>query len=155
MVATIEGGNDFAVHRTYLSRDGHGKAEVDPVKAMLGAAAGGAVRIRLGPGPLMVGEGIESTLSASILYDDPEMAVWAALSASGMSRLNLPRLGGFGGFGNVRPSLIVAVDGDKAGRLAGHNLAERAHAQGWRVDVMDPGDGADWNDRLIKQEGDS
>ena len=153
MIAAIEGGNDFGVHRIYLSHDGRQKAKVDPVKAMLGAVSGGAVRLKLGRGPLMVGEGIESTLSASILYDDPEMAVWAALSTSGMSRLNLPRLGGFGGFGNVRPSLIVAVDGDKAGRLAGRDLAERANAQGWHVDIMDPGDGADWNDRLIKQEG--
>ena len=68
MVAAIEGGKDFAVHRTYLSHDGREKAKVDPVKAMLGTVAGGAVRLRLGRGPLMVGEGIESTLSASILY---------------------------------------------------------------------------------------
>lgn len=152
MVAAIEGGKDFAVHRTYLSHDGREKAKVDPVKAMLGTVAGGAVRLRLGRGPLMVGEGIESTLSASILYDDPEMAVWAALSASGMSHVKLPEFGRLGGLGLVRPSLIIAVDGDEAGRRAGHELAERAHLHGWRVDIMDPGDGTDWNDRITEQE---
>ena len=44
MVALVEGGNDFAVHRTYLGAGGR-KADVDPAKAMLGPCAGGAVRL--------------------------------------------------------------------------------------------------------------
>lgn len=151
LVALIDGGAGFATHRTYLRDDGHGKANVDPNKTMLGSVAGGAVKLRGGSGLTMIGEGIESTLSAAILYGAPEMTVWAALSASGMSTVNLPRFGRLGGLGQGRPSLIIAVDGDKVGRRAGHELAERAHLHGWRVDIMDPGDGADWNDRLIEQ----
>ncbi len=56
MVAKVEGGAGFAVHRTYLRPDGSGKAEVDPPKAMLAAVAGGAVRLSAGPGPLVAAE---------------------------------------------------------------------------------------------------
>lgn len=151
LVALINGGAGFALHRTYLRDDGQDKANVDPNKAMLGSVAGGAVKLQSGSGLIMIGEGIESTLSAAILYGDTEMTVWAALSASGMSIVNLPGFGRLGGLGQGRPSLIIAVDGDKAGRRAGQELAERAHLHGWQVDIMDPGDGADWNDRLIEQ----
>ena len=50
LVALVEGGDGFAVHRTYLRPDGAGKAEVEPAKAMLGAVAGGAVRLVEAPG---------------------------------------------------------------------------------------------------------
>jgi len=63
LVALVNGGDGFAVHRTYLRADGSGKAAVDPPKAMLGAVAGGAVRLTDGPGPLVVAEGIETALS--------------------------------------------------------------------------------------------
>jgi hypothetical protein len=153
LVARIDGGADFAIHRTYLRDDGRGKANVDPNKAMLGSVAGGAVKLKSGFDLTMIGEGIESTLSAAILYGDREMTVWAALSTGGMSTVNLPGFGRVGGLGQVRPSLIIVVDGDKAGRRAGHELAERAHLHGWRVNIMDPGDSADWNDRLIEEQG--
>jgi hypothetical protein len=67
------------------------------------------------------------------------VTVRAALSASGLSGVRLPEQAG---------RLTIAQDGDKAGREAGHALAERAHALGWRVEILDPGDGRDWNDIL-------
>jgi len=131
MVAKVE--PTWGLHRIFLPPDG--KRD----KLMLGPCAGGAVRLCDGPGPLLVGEGIESTLSALQLLDRDDVAAWAALSTSGMRGLVLPDRPG---------ELILAVDGDAPGRAAGGDLAERAAALGWAVSLADPGDGADWNDKL-------
>lgn len=139
LVALVEGGDGFAVHRTYLRADGSGKADLDPPKAMLGAVSGGAVRPTDGPGPLVVAEGIETAVSlASGLLQHPA-TVWAALSTSGIRGLRLPAQPG---------QLTIAPDGDAPGRTAAQTLAERAHAFGWQVAFLDPGDGRDWNDIL-------
>ena len=48
MVALVTRGADgrrSAIHRTFLARDGAGKAPVDPPKMMLGPCRGGAVRL--------------------------------------------------------------------------------------------------------------
>lgn len=138
MVATVQtapGGEAVGVHRTFLAPDG-GKAPVEPARMMLGPCAGGAVRLSEGAGPLVVCEGIETGLS---LLDslDGSPRVWAALSTSGARRLVLPEPAG---------ALIVAPDGDVAGRMAAKALAERAERAGWTVTLMDPPDGMDWND---------
>lgn len=143
MVALVEGGDGFAVHRTYLRPDGSGKAEVEPAKAMLGAIAGGAVRLVETRGPLVVGEGIETALSlASGLLQAPA-AVWAALSTSGVRGLRLPPEPG---------RLTIAPDGDAPGRAAAHALATRAAALGWRVSLLPAPDDRDWND-ILQQKG--
>lgn len=139
MVARLEGASGFAVHRTYLRADGTGKADVAPAKAMLGATAGGAVRLAQGQGALAVAEGIETALSLSCGLLSAPAAIWAALSTSGLTSLRLPPI----------PSrLTIASDGDKAGREAAHALAERAVALGWAVSILPAPDGADWNDVL-------
>ena len=138
LVALVEGGSDFAVHRTYLGADGR-KADVAPAKAMLGPCAGGAVRLSEAPGPLVVAEGIETALSLlSGLLRGPA-TVWAALSTSGMKALRLPPKPG---------RLTIASDGDTPGREAAHALAERAAALGWRVSLLPAPDNRDWNDIL-------
>jgi putative DNA primase/helicase len=38
-------GAPIAIHRTFLARNGNGKAPVDPAKMMLGPCRGGAVRL--------------------------------------------------------------------------------------------------------------
>lgn len=138
-------GNASAVHRTYLRPDGSGKAEVSPCKAMLGPVAGGAVRLARAPGPLVVAEGLETALSLLCGLLPGPAAVWAALSAGGMARLHLPPVPG---------QLIIAPDGDPTGRQGAEALALRAHALGWRVAVMPPPEGFDWNDVLIGKAGD-
>ena len=144
MLALIEGGARSAVHRTYLRTDGRAKADVDPARAMLGGAMGGAVRLTRGDGPLIVAEGVETALAlASGLYDGPAR-IWAALSASGMAGLRLPDAPG---------ALIVATDGDETGRAAGDRLAARAAATGWDVSLLPAPDGRDWNDMLPVMEG--
>lgn len=139
MIALVAGSDGFAIHRAYLALDGRGKAAVTPDKMMLGATAGGAVRMTHGPGHLLIGEGIESTLSAFILRGDPSVTAWASLSTSGMRGLQLPPQAG---------RLMVAPDGDKAGRAAAFVLAERASRIGWEVSILDLPDSTDLNDLL-------
>jgi hypothetical protein len=139
MVALVQGADLPAVHRTYVRPDGMGKAPVEPAKAMLGAVAGGAVRLIDGPGPLLVAEGIETALSAWCLRGDPTARAWAALSTSGMRALRLPPQPG---------RLTIAADGDAPGMAAAQALAERAHGLGWQVTIARAPDGRDWNDIL-------
>lgn len=139
LVANIDVGEAFAIHRTYLRTDGRGKADVDPPKAMLGATAGGAVRLTQSDGALVVAEGIETALSlASGLLGSPA-TIWAALSTSGMRGLRLPADPG---------QIIIAADGDAAGQAAAQVLASRAYALGWTVSLLPAPDGCDWNDVL-------
>ena len=139
MIAAVQGADGACVHRTWLRADGGGKAALEPAKMMLGGAAGGAVRLTQGPGALVVAEGIETALSlASGILRTPA-TVWAALSTSGIRNLRLS---------NVPGELTIAPDGDTAGREAANALAARAHALGWQVSILDPGDGADFNDIL-------
>ena len=142
MIARVDGGNGAAVHRTYLRADGSGKADIAPNKAMLGAVAGGVVRLNEGAGPLVVAEGIETGLSLASGLLSAGHTIWAALSTSGMKGMRLPPRPG---------SLIVAADGDRAGREAGEALAERADSLGWRVSLLPAPDGKDWNDVLTQE----
>ena len=139
LVALVEGGDGFAVHRTYLRPDGAGKAALDRDKMMLGATAGGAVRLAEAPGALMVAEGIETALSLASGFLSAPATLWAALSTSGLRGLRLPPNPG---------RLTVASDGETPGREAASALAERAHATGWTVSLLPAPDGRDWNDVL-------
>jgi hypothetical protein len=139
MLAAVQGSGLPAVHRTFLRPDGLGKADIDPARAMLGAVAGGAVRLADGPSRLVVGEGIESTLSLACGLLGEPATLWAALSTSGLRGLRLPAQSG---------RLTIACDGDGPGRDAARNLAERAHGLGWQVGTIDPGTGRDFNDIL-------
>lgn len=139
MVALVEGSDGFGIHRTYLRRDGAGKAEVTPQKAMLGRVNGGAVRLSAGGRKLVVAEGIETALSLLSGIMPGPATVWAALSTSGMRALRLPN----------RPSrLTVAADGEDAGREAATALATRAWYAGWETLIAHPPAGRDWNDVL-------
>lgn len=143
MVALIEGAGRAAVHRTYLRADGGGKTAAEPAKAMLGATAGGAVRLTEAPGPLVVAEGIETALSLASGLLRASATIWAALSTSGMIGLHLPPTPG---------RLTIATDGDAPGRAAGHTLAERATALGWAVSLLTAPEGRDWND-ILRMKG--
>ena len=137
MLALVEGSDAFAIHRTWLFPDG------DKAKQMLGATAGGAVRLSGGGNRLVVGEGIETCLALLCGLLAGPATVWAALSTSGLRSLRLPAQPG---------RLTVACDGDTAGRAAAMALAERAHALGWAVATIDPGNGADFNDILNRKD---
>ncbi len=139
MVALVTSGTDgapVAIHRTFLARDGGGKAPVDPQKMMLGPCRGGAVRLAEAGDVLMVGEGIETCLAAMQASGQP---AWAALSTSGLRTLDLPK--------EVR-DVIVLADGDEAGEAAARDCALRWKRQGRRVRIARPPQGMDFNDML-------
>ena len=138
MISKISGAQDFGIHRTFLDPSGS-KTSLDPQKAMLGSASGGYVVLSNSGNNLLVCEGIETGLSLLSGLISPEPTVWACLSTSGMKNLNLPQ--------NLS-RLIVATDGDHAGRQAGRILAERAVEAGTQVDMLHAPDHSDFNDVL-------
>jgi hypothetical protein len=143
MIARVDGAERFAVHRTYLTPEG-AKMPGEGAKMMLGATAGGAVRLGGAGRRLAMAEGIETALSlASGLLRGPA-TVWAALSASGVAGLRLPDRPG---------ELMVAPDGDEAGRRAAYDLAARASSLGWTVSLLPAPEGRDWNDVLAAKGG--
>ena len=140
MVALVTQGTDdkpVAIHRTYLARDGAGKAPIDPQKMMFGPCRGGGVRLGMPRDVLMVGEGIETCLAAMLATGDP---AWAALSTSGLRALDLP--------GAVR-EVIVLADGDDPGEAAARDCALRWKREGRRVRIARPLRGMDFNDLLL------
>lgn len=139
MIARIDGIDGVAVSRTYLAPDGSGKAKLpkSEQKMLLGTSAGGHVTLKTGPGPLCIAEGIETTLALPHLFSGEPMTLWAALSAVNMRTLRLPGTPGH---------LVIAADGDTAGRDAADTLASRARDFGWTVEIQTAPDGLDWND---------
>ena len=140
MVALVTEGvghTPVAIHRTFLARNGLGKAPVDPNKMMLGPCHGGAVRLAEPAEALMVGEGIETCLAA---MQATGRAAWAALSTSGLRSLDLPK--------DVR-DVVVLADGDEAGAAAARNCALRWKRDGRRVRIARPTMGLDFNDMLL------
>jgi hypothetical protein len=140
MVACVQtvDGQFTAVHRTYLSPTEKGKAAVSTPKRLLGPCAGGAVRLaRIGP-ELILGEGIETTLSAMHATGMPG---WACMSTSGLRSVLLPQ--------EVR-EVIILEDSDKPGRDAAAALAERLTGEGRMVRVARTPPGIkDFNDLLL------
>jgi len=140
MIALVIRGMDgkpLAIHRTFLSRDGTGKAPVSPQKMMLGPCRGGAVRLAAATGTLMIGEGIETCMAAMQATGLP---AWAALSTSGLRTLELP---------TEIDELIVLADGDEPGELAASNAAKKWKREGRSVRVARPPAGMDFNDLLL------
>jgi putative DNA primase/helicase len=142
MVARIvdSAGELIGVHRTYLQPDGSGKADVEPAKAMLGRAGGGAVRLAKCHETMLIGEGLETCLSAMQACGLP---AWAALSTSGVTELVLPP--------TVRRIILLAdKDSNGAGERAARTAAARWIAEGRRVRVALPPElGTDFNDVLL------
>lgn len=113
-----------AVHRTYLRRDGSGKANANPQRASLGPVGGGAVMLaELGTaGPLVIGEGIETSASAAAMIGG---TAWSAISAGNLAALVLPPLADC-------PVVVIAADPDPPGQRDA-----RAAALRWRVEGRD------------------
>ncbi len=141
MIARIDSVNGqlIGVHRTWLNRDNGGIWRRRD-RAMLGRAAGGAVRLAPAAELMLVAEGVETALSGTQATSLP---AWAALSTSGMVTLALPSI--------VR-NVIVLADHDLNG--AGERAAQTAAAlwltegRGVRM-AMPPEPDSDFNDVLI------
>jgi putative DNA primase/helicase len=133
-----------AVSRTFLAIDGSVKASLVPPRLFTGPVGGGGVWLDVGRdcGWVVVGEGIESTLSA--------MQLWAcyrgiaALSANGIRNLKLPE--------SAR-QVCIAVDNDSngVGQDAARDAAWLWEQEGRLVRVrVPPTPDTDWNDVLLK-----
>lgn len=183
MVAAIQraDGQGSAVHRTWLDLDRpKGKAEiVDPgtgqvleSKKVLGSKKGGVIRLLTPPGPwsvLVMGEGIETTLSALAAGLHAGAAFWAAVdlgnlsgrrqAGPGLKFAGLPDMADGEAFvppPNVR-HLVLVEDGDSDPRDTRARLqagARRAMAliPGLTAEIVPCPPGLDLNDVLLGKE---
>ena len=136
-------GEQTGVHMTYLRRDGGGKADLPKEfqRECRGVIHGGAIRLadHNPDAELIVGEGIESTLSAMQIFGLPG---WSAVFAGGLKTVELPP--------TVR-RIIIAADNDASGAGQRNALAayDRWTAEGRAVRIKTPPDvGDDFNDVL-------
>lgn len=131
-------GRMVALHRTYLTMDGH-KADLPSPKKLTGTAgplAGACIPLHEPVhGCIGIAEGIETALAAWCASAVPTVASYCAgnLAAwrwpAGVQRL------------------VIFADADMAGREASDTLRARALAARLRVDVIAPTDpGSDWCD---------
>jgi putative DNA primase/helicase len=144
MVAKFVGPSDvtqYTLHYTYI--DDAGRKAVQENGSRKNAQApipkGGAVRLMASAETMGIAEGIETALSAHLLYDVP---VWSALSAGGLTAFVPPP---------TCKNLIVFGDRDDSytGEASAYALAHRLRAAGLHVDVrLPPEVGNDFNDML-------
>jgi putative DNA primase/helicase len=145
MVALVTRAVDddpVAILRTFLAQDGMSKASVQPAKLMLGPCAGAVVRLGGQGHTLLIGEGIETCLSA---LQATGSRTWAALSTSGLRGIALP---------NDERDIIILADADKAGEAAAKDTARRWVREGRRVRIASPPTGMDFNDMLMASRAD-
>lgn len=99
--------SDQAIHRTYLNPIGTDKADVTPNKMTLGFPKAGVVKFgEPVNGVIAVGEGIETCLSAHLMFG---MNVWSATSVGGLLTMIFP---------DDIKELIWLVDNDEPGQIA-------------------------------------
>ena len=135
-------GDIVAVHRTYLAKEGIGKAPVEPAKMTLGPIAGGSVQLAPAGEKLAIAEGIETALSVMQATGIPS---WAAVNAGNISALILPPL-------PLASEVIIAADHDThgVGQAAARRAAELWATQGRKVRIaIPPKPDADFNDLLM------
>ena len=145
MVASVRGadGKGATLHRTYLTVDGR-KAEMEAPRKLMpgGIPEGGAVRLgEFNGGPLGVAEGIETAMSAAILF---EMPVWALISTANMVKFTPPE-------GCDELAIFGDADTKFGGEAAAYSLAHRIAVRSeMEVSVhLPPVRGQDWNDVLL------
>ena len=135
------------IHRTFLKRDGSGKAEISsPRKLMPGPVPDGA-SVMLSDwtesGPLGIAEGIETAMAASAIFNIP---VWAAISSSMMKRWHPPA---------GCEEIVIFGDNDLkfGGQSAAYHLAHRLAAKNLPVSqVLIPDTpGEDWADEYLRK----
>jgi hypothetical protein len=139
LVRNIQTDEPQALHRTALTA-GPKPQRID--RLSLGPVAGGAVKLSLDGDVttgLLIGEGIETTLSASLTLNF--RPCWSVLSRSGVARF--PILAGI-------ESVTIAVDNDESGdgQRDAAILAERLDAAGVEARRAYSKVGKDFNDAL-------
>ena len=142
---TAPDGKSATLHRTWLKEPGE-KADLkgEEKKLMPGPVpCGGAVRLGPVQDTMGIAEGIETALSASMLFG---ITVWSALSKGGVAKWKAPE-----GAKNI----IIFADRDAnfSGQNAAYALAYRLSTEGKNVEVRMPDreEGKDFNDMLTKK----
>ncbi|WP_439552091.1 DUF7146 domain-containing protein [Falsiroseomonas sp.] len=107
-------GTITGVHRTWLARDGSGKAPIATPRRAMGRLLGNGVRFGVVTDIVAIGEGIETMLALRCIL--PTLPMIAALSASHLAALVPP--------GPLR-RIYIAQDNDEAGSHAATMLAGR------------------------------
>ena len=115
------------VLRTWLARDGSGKAPLATPRRALGRLLGSGVRFGRATDVMAAGEGLETMLSLRVVL--PAMPMVAALSSAHLAALILPA--------GLR-RLYIARDNDRAGHRAAEALGIRANADGIEDIVLTP-----------------
>jgi hypothetical protein len=113
--------------RTWLARDGSGKAPLATPRRALGRLLGSGVRFGRATDVMAAGEGLETMLSLRVVL--PVMPMVAALSSANLAALILPA--------GLR-RLYIARDNDRAGHRAAEALGIRANADGIEDLVLTP-----------------
>lgn len=120
-------GRISGLHRTWLARDGTGKAPIDTPRRAMGDLLGHAIRFGAATDVLAAGEGIETVLSAHCAL--PLMPMLAAGSAGHLGAILFPP--------TVR-RLYILRDRDPAGSAACDRLSKRAASFGVETIVLSP-----------------
>lgn len=139
-VFSLPDGEAVTIHRTFI-KDGQKLDIESPRKVMppLKKMTGGAVRLYEQADEMGIAEGIETAISASIMY---EMPVWAAISATLLENWEPPT--------GIR-RIWVFADNDTetfTGLKAAYSLANRLAVSGQLVWVEVPKKEGDFNDML-------
>ncbi len=124
---TDAAGTLTGLQRTYLARDGGGKAPLPDARRAMGRLLGNAVRFGQPAEVMAAGEGIETMLSLLSLF--PALPMAAGLSAAHLSALVLPS--------GLR-RLYVLRDNDAAGEFAEARLGQRCREAGIECRVLTP-----------------
>lgn len=140
MIGKVQDRSGVAVnvHRTFLTREGR-KAPIEKNKLCMSGALpiGSAIRLMEPTEALVIAEGIETALSASVLFSAP---CWSLISANGMAGF-FPPAG--------LSKLVIAGDNDASfhGQWAAYAAARNAWREGVETRVeIHPVVGSDWND---------
>lgn len=173
MIAGVlnQAGSVEAVHQTWVDvNPPHGKATITrgdesfPAKLVRGSKKGGAIRLHTPESAkvLVVGEGIETTLSAMIVGAIPNAAYWAGVDLGNMSGRMMGRNSGIpdmdDGDAFVPPPwvqrLVYIMDGDSNPKTTRAKLEcglRRAMAlrPGLSGEIIHAGKGVDLNDVLV------
>lgn len=150
MIAFFSNGKSSTLHRTYLTFEGK-KADFTPNRMFMGGSIpdGGAIPLGDAAQVMGVAEGIETALSAALMFNMP---VWATTSEGALQKFVPPPTVRF---------LTIFADNDRnyVGQAAAMLLAKRlmleAQKSGRDIAVVvsiATVHGADWNDVLMKME---
>lgn len=130
----------IAIHRTWLSPDGCGKADMAEPKRMLGNPGTGAVRWGGIPvdGILRLAEGVEDAASVMNMLGAGQ-SVWPVLGIERYQAVTVPE--------SVHTVVIYSQHGGEAARAIDRATAHLT-ANGRRLVVKPPPHAGDWNDLL-------